>query len=58
MTTHEESRKEKLDVSYDLFGISADVCQLSRAYLRNESKGVSKNIMQIIHKLESVSNRI
>lgn len=42
MTTHEETRKEKLDVSYNLFGIGADVCQLSRAYLRNEQKGVSK----------------
>jgi len=58
MTTHEEIRKEKLDVSYNLFGIGADVSQLARAYLRNESKGVSKNIMQIIRKLESVRKRI
>jgi len=58
MVIHEENRKEKLDVSYNLFGISADVCQLARAYLRSESKGVSKNITQIIHKLESISKRI
>jgi len=58
MTTHEEIRKEKLDVSYNLFGIGADVCQLARAYLRSESKGMSKNITQIIHKLESVCKRL
>jgi len=58
MTTHEETRKIKLDVSYDLFGICADIAQLARAYLRNESKGVSKNITQIINKLENVGKRI
>lgn len=58
MTTHEEIRKEKLDVSYNLFGIGADVCQLARAYLRGESDGVNKNITQIIGKLESISKRL
>ena len=58
MGTHEENRKEKLNVSYDLFGIGADVCQLARAYLRGESKGVRKNISQIITKLEKIRKRI
>jgi len=58
MTTHEETRKEKLDVAYDLFGIGADVSQLARAYFRNESKGMSKNVTQIIRKLESISKRL
>ena len=56
--SHEETRKEKIDISYNLFGISADVSQLARAFLRSESKGVSKNISQIIHKLESIQKRI
>ncbi len=58
MITHEENRKEKLDVSYDLFGLSADISQLARAYLRSEAKGVKKNISQMITKLEKVRKRI
>ena len=58
MATHDENRKEKLDVSYLLFGINADVCQMARAYLRGESKGVRKNVSQIITKLETVRKRI
>ena len=58
MVTHEENRKEKLDVSYDLFGLSADISQLGRAYLRSEPKGVRKNILQMITKLEKIRKRI
>lgn len=58
METHEENRKEKLDVSYALFGMGADVCQMARAYLRGESGGVRKNISQMIIKLEKVRKRI
>jgi len=58
MGTHEEIRKEKLDVTYDMFGISADVSQLARAYLRSEAKGVNRNITQIIRKLEKIRKRI
>jgi len=36
MVSHEENRKEKLDVSYDLFGMGADVCQITHMYLRGE----------------------
>ena len=52
--SHEQSRKEKLDTVYDLFGLGADICQLARAYLRGEKKGVSKNITQMITKLEKI----
>lgn len=58
MATHDENRKEKLDVSYDLFGMAADVCQMARAYLRGEKDGVRKNISQMIIKLEKVRKRI
>ena len=47
---------ERIDVSYWLFGISADIAQLARAYIRGEKKGVEKNISQIIKKLEKVEN--
>jgi len=58
MATHEETRKEKIDVLYNLSGISADVNQMARAYIRGESKGIKKNISQIISKLEQVRKRI
>lgn len=58
MVTHAESRKEKLDNSYTLFGISADVSQLARSYIRGEAKGMSTNISQIISKLETIRKRI
>ena len=58
MGTHDETRKEKLDVVYLLTGISADVAQLTRAYIRGENKGVRKNINQIIIQLEKVHKRI
>ncbi len=58
MKNHEDTRKEKLDVSYQLFGMSADVSQMARAYLRGENKGVSKNVMQIIVKLKKISKRL
>lgn len=58
MATHEENRKEKLDISYDMFGMGADVCQMARAYLRGESKGVKKNITQMVTKLEKIRKRI
>ena len=56
--SHEESRKEKLNIVYDMFGLGADICQLSRAYLRGEKKGMSKNISQMITKLEKIRKRI
>ena len=58
MATHEENRKEKLDISYNLFGLSADISQLARAYLRSEPKGVKRNISQMIIKLEKIRKRI
>lgn len=58
MVSHSDSRKEKLDVSYILFGIAADVCQLARSYIRGEAKGVKINISQIITKLENIRKRI
>lgn len=58
MNSYEKRLKEKLDVSYDLHGISADANQLARANLRNEPKGVRKNISQMITKLEKIRKRI
>ena len=53
-----EKCREKVDVSYQLMGIAADVAQLGRAYLRNESKGKKRNINQIIKKLEKVRDSL
>ena len=58
MATHWEICKEKLEVTYILFGIGADVNQLARSYIRGESKGVKRNITQIITKLEKIRKRI
>jgi len=58
MPPHDETRKEKLEVVYLLDGISADVSQLSRAYIRGENKGVRRNIVQIITQLEKIQKRI
>jgi len=58
MATHDEIRKEKLDVSYHLFGLGADMNQIGRAYLRSDPKGVNRNITQIIFKLEKIRKRI
>ena len=58
MVTHEETRKEKIDILYNLSGISADVNQMARAYIRGESKGVKKNLSQMIIKLEKIRKRI
>jgi len=58
MATHEESRQDKIDVLYNISGISADVNQMGRAYIRGEAKGVKRNISQIISKLEKVRKRI
>ncbi len=57
-TSHEENRKEKLDISYVIFGLGADVNQMGRAYLRNEPSGVKKNISQMIIKLDKIRKRI
>ena len=54
---HERCR-EKLDIAYTLLGISADVSQLARSYLRNERKGVKRNITQIIKKLEKIKKMV
>ena len=56
--THEETRKEKIDVLYNFSGLSADVNQMARAYIRGESKGVKKNLSQMIIKLEKIRKRI
>lgn len=58
MVSREESRQEKIDILYNLSGISADVNQMARAYIRGEAKGIKKNISQIISKLEKVRKRI
>lgn len=58
MGTHWQACRDKLDVTYTLFGIGADVCQLARSYIRSESKGVKRNITQIINKLEKIRKRI
>ena len=58
MGNHWEICKEKLDISYVLFGIGADVCQLARSYIRGEAKGVKRNITQIISKLEKIRKKI
>ncbi len=50
--------REKLDVSYTLAGLTADVSQLHRAYLKGNSKGKKKNIKQMIRKLEMISKMI
>ena len=54
MKTHEVTRKEKITLLYTLSGLSADVNQLARAYIRGENKGVKKNISQMIIKLEKI----
>lgn len=54
MGTHLETCREKLAAAYTLAGITADVAQLQRAHLRDDSKGVVRNVTQIIKKLEKV----
>ncbi len=44
--------RDKDELNYVLFGISADIAQMGRAYIRNETDGVITNIGQIIAKLE------
>lgn len=46
--------REKLDVSYTLAGLEADVAQLHRAYLTGNAKGKKKNVKQMIRKLGKV----
>lgn len=53
-----EKYREKLGVIYDIAGIAADVNQLLRAYMRSDSRGIKKNISQIIKKLERVKNSL
>lgn len=53
-----EKYREKLFVIYDIAGIAADVNQLLRAYIRSDSRGIKKNISQIIKKLERVKNSL
>jgi len=43
------STKNKDGLCYVLFGISADIAQMGRAYIRDENDGVIKNISQRIH---------
>lgn len=54
---HERCRC-KIEVAYTLFGISADVSQLARSYLRGEKKGVKRNVTQIIKKLEKAKKSL
>ena len=58
MGTHLETCREKLTAAYTLSGITADVAQLQRAHLRDDSKGVKRNVTQIIKKLEKVEKSI
>jgi len=58
MKSQEDNRKEKLETTYVISGITADVAQLNRAYLRGDSKGVRRNVVQIINKLEKIRKRI
>ncbi len=53
-----EKYREKFETSYILAGITADVAQLERAYLRNDSRGMKRNVMQIIRKLEKVKKSL
>lgn len=53
-----EKYREKLSISYDIAGIAADVTQLGRAYLRSDSRGMKKNVAQIIRKLEKVKKSL
>lgn len=56
--SHEENRKEKIDVLYQISGIGADANQMARAYIRGEPAGVKRNISQMIKKLEKIRKRI
>lgn len=49
-----EKYREKFETSYILAGITADVAQLERAYLRSDARGMKRNVTQIIRKLEKV----
>jgi len=44
--------RDKDGLYYVLFGISADIAQMGRAYIRNEDDRVIDNINQIIEKLK------
>ena len=44
--------RDKDELFYVLFGISADIAQMGRAYIRNENDRVITNINQIIKKLK------
>lgn len=56
--SYEQTRQEKLDLDYEIFGIVADFAQLARAIRRGEMKGIKKNINQIIKKLDKISKKI
>lgn len=58
VTLRLEKYKERLDVSYVLAGIEADVGQLLRAYLRGDTKGKKKNVTQIIKKLDKIHKKL
>lgn len=49
-----DKARKKLATAYTLSGINADVAQLGRAYLRGDTKGMKRNVTQIIKKLEKV----
>ena len=53
-----EKYRKKLGVIYEIVGIAADVNQLLRAYIRSDSRGIKKNISQIIKKLERVKDSL
>lgn len=58
MTSHLEKCRQKLKDAYVLAGLTADVAQLCRAHLRDDSKGVKRNIDQIIKKLGKVKSSL
>ena len=53
-----EKYREKFETSYNLAGITADVAQLERAYIRGDARGIKKNITQIIRKLDKIKKSL
>lgn len=58
MVTHEETRKEKLEISNIFLKLSADTSQTGIAYGRGDKRGVRRNISQIITQWEKIRKRI
>ncbi len=50
--------EDQTDVVYELAGISADANQCSRYFIRSDTKGVKKNISQMIAKLQKIKDKL